>query len=164
MFRNPFKAALAAALVLPALAAPLLAADVAVEDAYARSSNPRVGGIFMMLKNSGQGPARLVEARSDVAAKVELHTHLMEDGIAKMRPVEAIEIPAQGMHALARGGDHVMLMGLKAPLAQGDSFPLTLVFDDGDSVELTVTVDNERQDAAAAGGHGHGGMKMPAAD
>ena len=155
MFRNPFKAALAAALVLPALTAPLLAADVAVEDAYARSSNPRVGGVFMMLKNSGQGPARLVEARSDVAAKVELHTHLMEDGIAKMRPVEAIEIPAQGMHALARGGDHVMLMGLTRPMLEGEMVTLEMTFEKAGTVTVEVPVDLTRQDMGAHATMGH---------
>ena len=155
MFRTLSAAALAALFALPAVAA-----EVTVRDAYARSSNPRVGGAFFVMRNPSARPVKLVEARSDVARKTELHTHLMQDGVARMRQVDAIEIPAQGMAALQRGGDHVMLMGLTAPLEQGESFPLTLVFDDGTEVVVDVPVDNERQDRPAGhGGMGHGQMK-----
>ncbi len=144
--------AAAAALLV---AAQAHAADVAVSDAYARASNPKVGGAFMTLTNHADAPARLVAVRSDAAAKAELHTHVIEDGIAKMRPVEAIEIPAGGMHMLQRGGDHVMLMGLTAPLAQGDEVSLTLVFEDGTELPLEVQVDNERHDAPMEHDQGH---------
>ena len=126
-----------------------------VSDAYARASNPKVGGVFMTLSNAASAPARLVAVRTDAAASAELHTHIMEDGIAKMRPVDAIEVPAGGMHMLQRGGDHVMLMGLTAPLAQGDAVSLTLVFDDGTELPLEVQVDNERHDAPMEHGQGH---------
>ena len=152
MFRTLSAAALAALFALPAVAA-----EVTVRDAYARSSNPKVGGAFMVLVNHGDAPAKLVEARSDAAAKVELHTHIMEDGVAKMRPVEAMEIPAQGEHALQRGGDHVMMMGLTAPLAQGDTVALTLVFDDGEEIAVEIPVDNARQDMGGAAHGGHAG-------
>lgn len=167
MIRTLSAAALAALLALPALAA-----DVTVEDAYARSSNPKVAGVFLVLKNHGDAPAKLVGVKSDAAAKVELHTHVIEDGVARMRPVEAMEAPAHGEHRLQRGGDHVMMMGLAAPLKDGDGFPLTLVFDDGDEVTVTVTVDNQRQDTGGMQGMGHGtmnhgdmkpGMSMPGA-
>ncbi len=131
------------------------AADVAVSDAYARASNPKVAGAFMTLTNRSDAPARLVAVRSDAAASVELHTHIMEDGIARMRPVEAIEIPASGTHALQRGGDHVMLMGLTAPLAQDDTVAMTLVFEDGTELPLRLQVDNARHDAPAGHGSDH---------
>ena len=153
MFRPLPAAALAALVALPVLTSAALAADVEVRDAYARSSNPKVGGAFMVLVNHGDAPAKLVEVRSDVAAAVELHTHVMEDGIAKMRPVEAIEVPAHGEHRLQRGGDHVMMMGLTAPLAPGDTVAATLVFDDGDTLDVEIPVDNDRQDM---GGMNHG--------
>ena len=126
-----------------------------VRDAYARSSNPKVGGAFMVLVNHGDAPVKLVEVRSDVAIAVELHTHVMEDGIAKMRPVEAIEVPAHGEHRLQRGGDHVMMMGVHEPLKQGDVIAVTLVFDDGDTLDVEIPVDNERQDMP---GMDHGKM------
>ena len=158
MFRTLTAPAALAAFVLSAL--PGFAADIMVEDAYARSSNPKVGGVFFVMRNPSAEPVKLVDARSNVARKTELHTHLMQDGIARMRQVESIEIPAQGMAPLQRGGDHVMLMGLTAPLAQGASFPLTLVFDDGTEQVVEVTVDNERQDAPMDHGKmGHGDMK-----
>lgn len=134
----------AAAAALAAL--PALAAEVTVSDAYARSSNPKVAGAFMTLTNAGDAPARVVAARSDIARKTELHTHIMQDGIARMREVDAFEIPAGGEHRLARGGDHVMFMGLSEPLEQGESFPLTLVFDDGTELTVQIPVDNARHD------------------
>ncbi|WP_339947151.1 copper chaperone PCu(A)C [uncultured Albimonas sp.] len=156
MIRTLSAAALAALVALPALAA-----DVSVRDAYARSSNPKVAGAFMVLTNEGDSPARLVGVRSDVAAKVELHTHIMEDGVAKMRPVDSMEVPAHGEHELKRGGDHVMMMGLHAPLAQGDAIAVTLVFDDGEEIAVEIPVDNERQDMSGMdhGKSGHGDMK-----
>ncbi|SFI07792.1 copper chaperone PCu(A)C [Albimonas pacifica] len=158
MIRTLSAAALAALVALPALTAPALAAEIEVRDAYARSSNPKVGGAFMVLVNHGDAPARLVAVRSDAARAVELHTHVMEDGIARMRPVEAIEVPAHGEHRLQRGGDHVMMMGLTAPLAQGDVVAATLVFDDGEELAVEIPVDNDRQDM---GGMDHGGHMQP---
>jgi hypothetical protein len=151
-------AALAAALLLPALNPALAHDGVHVEDAYARASTgmAQSGATFMRLVNHSTREIRLIEARSDIAARVELHTHL-EDANGVMRMVEVkdgIAIPASGEHHLARGGDHVMLIGLKQPLVQGDVFALTLVFDNGEVIEVSVPVDNAR--ATPAGGHGHG--------
>ncbi|MCW8860848.1 MAG: copper chaperone PCu(A)C, partial [Rhodospirillales bacterium] len=58
------------------------------------------------------------------------------------------------MAALQPGGDHVMFMGLNAPLKEGDTFPLTLVFKNAGEVTINVTV-------KAAGAMGAGSMKMP---
>ncbi|MDF2233230.1 copper chaperone PCu(A)C [Albimonas sp. CAU 1670] len=152
---------LSAAALAALFAFPALAADVSVADAYARSANPKVAGAFLVLVNHGDAPVKLVDARSDVASKVELHTHVMQDGIAKMRQVEAMEIPAHGEHRLQRGGDHVMMMGVHEPLKQGDVIAVTLVFDDGDTLDVEIPVDNERQDMPAMdhGKMNHGTMK-----
>ncbi|MEM6744606.1 MAG: copper chaperone PCu(A)C [Pseudomonadota bacterium] len=144
-----------AAAVAACLAMPALAGDLTVDDAYARTANQKVGAAFMHIKNAADAPDRLIEARSDAARKMELHTHVFEDGIARMIEVEAIDIPAQGMTKLERGGLHVMFIGLNEDWSQGDSVPVTLVFESGAELSLDITVDNERQDAPA--GHGHGG-------
>ncbi|MGM0585504.1 MAG: copper chaperone PCu(A)C [Pseudomonadota bacterium] len=152
MFARLVAAAGAALVALPALAA-----DITVEDAYARSANPKVAGAFMTLRNNADAPAKLVAARSDIARKTELHTHEMEDGIARMRQVESMTVPAGGLHRLQRGGDHVMFMGLHEPLEPGDRFPLTLVFEDGTEVTVEVEVDNARRPAHGGGaGQGEG--------
>lgn len=164
-------AAAAAAIVLFAL--PAAAADVMVMDAYALSSNPKVAAAFMTIENHGDEDRWVVSVRTDVARTAELHTHIMEDGIAKMRPVDAIVAPAHGKAVLKRGGDHVMMMGVGEPLKEGDEFAITLVFDDGSEqvVELTVGDPGETGgmkhdmnhdmkktgDDAAASGHDHSG-------
>ncbi|MCE8547199.1 copper chaperone PCu(A)C [Ruegeria pomeroyi] len=146
---------LAAAATLTLATAAWAGETIVVDDAYARASgaNAKAGAAFMMIRNTGAEDDRLVDARSDVAAKVELHTHKINDqGVAQMMHVpEGFDIPAGGMHALARGGDHVMFMGIKAPFEQGALVPVTLVFEKAGEIEVEIPVDLERQD----GGHGH---------
>ena len=147
---------LSAALAAALIAAPALAGDIKVEDAYARSSNQKVGGAFMVISNGSDGADALVEARADISRKVELHTHIMEDGVARMREVPRIEIPAKGKTLLQRGGYHVMFMGLTQEMKQGESFPLTLVFESGEEVVVDVTIDHERKGRGKGMKHGHG--------
>ncbi|MDO5528164.1 MAG: copper chaperone PCu(A)C [Paracoccus sp. (in: a-proteobacteria)] len=149
---------------LGAFAAPALASDdpgamLAVSEAYARSANPASGAAFMLIANHGPQSCVLTEVRSDVAERVELHTH-QEDaqGVMRMTEIEGgIEIAAGKEAVLERGGDHVMLLGLHAPLAQGDQFTATLDFGDCGEVELDLEVDNERtvSHGAQAGAHSH---------
>ena len=166
---NVFRTFGAAAAAMLALSLPLFAQDaqISAHDAYARAGGVgKSGAVFVMIENSGDQDDRLIAARSDVAARVELHTHKdMGDGLMKMMQVEeGFAIPAGGSHALARGGDHVMMMGMTRDLKDGDSFPLTLVFEKAGEVMIEVPVDNARKPDAAAipqgagmGGHaGHG--------
>ena len=80
----------------------------------------------------------------------------MQDGIARMRPVAGgIEVPAHATVVLETGGLHVMLMGLAAPLQDGDSVAMTLVFERAGEIPVTLPVDLGR--GGTAGGHAHGG-------
>lgn len=146
----------AAASVLAAL--PALAGDITIGDAYARASTKmaKSGAIFMHIHNDGAEDDKLIAAQTDAARKTELHTHIMgDDGVMKMRMVEGgFTIPADGVHMLERGGDHVMLMGLTQSLAQGDVVNLTLTFNNAGDIELEVPVDLERK-AGHEAGHKH---------
>lgn len=128
---------------------------VSVEDAYARSSGPGAisGAAFMVLVNAGETDDRMIAARADVAERVEIHTHIEDpNGVMRMVEVEdGIAVAAGSTHALKRGGDHVMLMGLRAPLVDGESFPLTLVFEQAGEIVVDVTIDQSRMPM------GHGG-------
>ena len=100
----------------------LLAADVMVMDAYARvaSKVAKSGAAFMVTHNHSDQDDRLIAASSDVTKRVELYTHLEEDGVMKMTKLEGgMVIPTADMHALKRGGDHVMFMGLTRSLEHG---------------------------------------------
>ncbi|MGR3801880.1 copper chaperone PCu(A)C [Marinibacterium profundimaris] len=145
------KSLMGTALAACLLALPALAQDLTITDAYARASSPvaKSGAAFMVIHNSGDADDRLVAVRSDAAAKTELHTHMdMGEGVMQMREVEeGFAIPAGGMHALQRGGDHVMLMGLTEPMEQGDVITMTLVFETAGEMEVEIPVDLERQPA-----------------
>ncbi|KAJ56154.1 copper-binding protein [Actibacterium mucosum KCTC 23349] len=151
----------AAAAILSTM--PAFADGIMVKDAYARSASPaaRTGAIFMVLDNHTHADDRLIAATSEAAARVELHTHTDDgNGVMRMHEVEGgFAIPAHGEHVLARGGDHVMLMGLTAPLVHGETVDVTLTFEKAGEMTVSVPVDLERNDAHAGhGGHGdHGG-------
>ena len=161
MIRTFSLAAAAALLALPALACD----GFAVHDPYARTSTmmSQSGAAFMVLHNHGSTDCRVTSARSDIAQRTELHTHIADsNGVMRMVEVEdGFLIPAGGEVLLQRGGDHVMFMGLTRPMEQGTPIELTLVFEDGSESTLTVPVDNDRQpmQQPAMGGHaGHGQM------
>lgn len=123
-------------------------AEITISEAYARASGPtaKAGAAFMVITNSGDTPDRLLAARSDAAMRVELHTHKdMGDGVMKMMEVEdGFLIPAQGSHALARGGDHVMFMGLTAPFEAGKTIRIELDFENAGTQTIEIPVDLQR--------------------
>lgn len=148
----------AAAVLVPFAAA---AHDgMAVEDAYARSANPKSGAIFMLLENHRKVDCTLKTVSSDVAERVMLHSNQDVDGVMKMQEMgDGLTISAESEHLLQRGGDHVMLMGLKAPLEDGQTIKVSLDFGDCGTEEVDVPVDNQRQEGAEAsdeGAHDHG--------
>lgn len=124
-----------------------VAAEILVDSPYARSSSPaaRVGAAFMVISNTGDVDDRLVSATTDSAKRVELHTHVITDGVAKMMEVEeGFVVPAHGEVLLQRGGYHVMMMGLTAPFIQGETVTLTLVFEHAGEMTLEVPIDSAR--------------------
>ncbi|MBT8168275.1 copper-binding protein [Phaeobacter gallaeciensis] len=156
-----FKSILFTAVATLGLTTSAFAADVMVKDAYARSAgkNAKTGAAFMMIMNHGAENDRLINATSDVAKRVELHTHKENgDGVMQMLHVEeGFAIPAGEMHPLKRGGDHVMFMGLNQPFVQGEMIPVTLVFEKAGEVKVEIPVDLERK--PAEGGMSHGTHK-----
>lgn len=155
-FLKPLAAAAALAFALPAFAQD----KPIVSDAFAITSSAAAqsGAAFMVISNPGAADDRLVAARSDIAERVELHTHLMDaQGVARMVEVkEGFAIPAGGTHTLARGADHVMFMGLKAPLEPGYTVAVTLVFENAGEVAVEIPV--QAPGTAPAMDHGHGTM------
>lgn len=124
-----------------------VAGDIQIEQPYARAASPiaKSGASFMEITNTGTVDDTLIAARTDAAMKPELHTHIMEDGIAKMREVEGgIPIPAGETTMLQRGGYHVMLMGLTQQFITGETITLILTFEHAGEITLEVPVDNER--------------------
>jgi periplasmic copper chaperone A len=153
-------ASLSLAASLAVLSAPTFAAGAAdgvtVVDPYVRMAPPgaTTTGAFMVLKNGGAKDVKLVKADNPASKTTELHTHLNEGGVMKMRPVKDIEVKAKGETALKPGGFHVMLIEMKAPLKEGDVVPITLTFDDGSSKKVDAKVVKPTAAAMPMGGMG----------
>ncbi|WP_323803103.1 copper chaperone PCu(A)C [Sulfitobacter litoralis] len=142
--------------------APLAAEGIMVDDAYIRSSTAKStsGAAFMVVMNHSGADDRLIGASSDVADKVELHSHRSDDnGIMRMGEIEGgVAIAADEMHAFKRGGDHLMFMGLKESLVEGAMVPVTLEFEKAGAVEIEVMVDQDRKPNHGKMKHDHGDM------
>ncbi|MDQ1847568.1 copper chaperone PCu(A)C [Gemmobacter fulvus] len=130
------------------VACPVFADGIQIKDAYARSSGhmAKSGAAFMVIENQGSTDDRLIAASADFAKKVELHTHREStDGVMQMVEVpEGFAVAAGQSHALARGGDHVMFMGLTRSLNQGDVLTVTLTFEKAGEMAIEVPVDLNR--------------------
>ena len=160
-----FKSTLLAATAALTFALPTFAfaGDMMIKDPYARASTKMSssGAAFMILANHGSEDDRLIAAHSDIAERVELHTHIQDaKGVMQMREVEGgFPVPAGEMHALARGGDHVMFLGLNTALNQGDIIHLTLTFEKAGDIVVEVPVDLTRKPKHGGMQHKQGQMK-----
>ena len=135
------------------------AGDVSIGHPYATPSVPgaRNGAAYIAtLENSGKQPDRLLRASTPVAARTELHTMSMDAGVMRMREVDAIAIaPGTPIKMRPGQGFHFMLMDLKQPLKEGDTFPMTLEFERGGKVEVKVVVQVPKAQPADAAEHKH---------
>lgn len=155
-----FAAALLAADMAAAMAADVATVgDVMIHQPWVRASLGQApnSAAYMTLETMGDEPDRLLGGSSPVAGKVQLHGHIMEGGVAKMRPIEAIEIAPGTPSVLEPGGMHLMLMGLTQKLEEGGTMPLTLVFENAGEVTLDVPIQGVGgMDHGSHGSTGHG--------
>lgn len=116
--------------------------DVTISHPWARATAgpARAGAAYLTIANHGTTMDRLLAVATPAAKRAMVHTTLMEQGVMKMRPVKAVEVNPGEPTVLRPGGMHVMLMGLAAPLKEGQSFPLTLTFEKAGTVEVMVMV------------------------
>jgi copper(I)-binding protein len=125
------------------LAGAACAADIEIKAPWSRATakGARVGVGYLAIVNKGAAPDRLVSATADVAEKVELHETGMDNGVMTMRGLpDGVEIKPGETVTLKPGGLHLMLMGLKQPLAQGREVRLTLNFAKAGTVAATLPV------------------------
>lgn len=140
-----------------ALAADYKVGDLTISDPWSRALPPNApaGAAYFTVTNQGQAQDRLVGAASDVAGKAELHTHVKSGEMMRMQKVDAVDIPAGGEATFAPGGNHVMLIGLKRPLKDGEQFPLTLEFEKAGKVQVEVPVRVDAQGGMQHHDHAH---------
>ena len=117
-------------------------AQIQIEKPWSRATAPgaKVGGGYMLIRNQGAAADKLVSASSPAAGKVELHVHINEGGVMKMREVPGYDVPAKGAFELKPGGAHLMFMDLKAPFKEGDKVPVTLKFEKAGEVKADFQV------------------------
>ncbi len=144
----------------PAVAETLAeAGGLVIADGSARAAGAaaRSGAAYLTLSNTGETDDRLVAATSPAAERVELHDHVVDDGIARMVEIESgIPLPAGETVSLEQGGMHIMFLGLTDAWG-GDGVPVTLVFEQAGEVEVTLPL-------AAAPSAAHGGDHHPEHD
>lgn len=131
---------------------------IVVDSSFARASaSPMVktGAAYITVTNKGDMPDRLIAAKGTAAKRIELHTHKMVNGAMAMIEIEGgVPIAPDETISFKPGGDHIMFIGLNAPLVEGESVPLVLVFEKAGEIAIHVPIKN----IAAMGGMNHDAM------
>lgn len=141
MLRRFLVSAAAALPTLPAAAQEMRAGDLTVQQPWTRAAGQgATGGGFLAISNRGAAADRLLSVSSPAARTTELHTMIRDGDVMRMRPVQAIDIPAGQTVTLRPGGLHLMLIGLSQPLREGESVPVTLRFERAGTVEVALAV------------------------
>ena len=138
-----------------------------LNDLWVRASVPgQVNGAgYLQITNKTTHADRLLSVESDAATRIELHNVITENGVAQMRQVQGIDIPAGGSARLSPGGYHVMFLQLTAPFKQEGQVPVVLKFEKAGEVRVNFTVkpptyNPSGQTDGADHSHGHdAGMK-----
>jgi copper(I)-binding protein len=143
-------------LIGPAQAQKIESSGISIVSPWARATpgGAKVGAAFLEVRAAPGAGDKLIDAKSDVAGAVEIHNHVHEGGVMKMRRVDGIDVAGGKSIVLKPGGYHLMLMDLKKPLRQGEKLPLTLVFEKAGEVKLEAAIG-----PVGATGPGTGGAK-----
>jgi periplasmic copper chaperone A len=135
------------ALLVTLLAVSAFAQDanigaISIAHPWARATPGAVknSAAFMVFDNKGAAD-KLIGVSGDVAKEIQIHSMITEAGVMKMREIKALDIPANGTAELKPGGFHVMLIGLKDGLKEGEKFPLKLKFEKAGEVTVQVTAE-----------------------
>jgi periplasmic copper chaperone A len=160
--RRTLALALGAALSLNALAHGYSAGDVRIGHPYATpslSGSTSGAAYIATLENTGTQPDRLLRASTPVAGMVELHSVSVDAlGVMRMRLLDDVPVtPGTPIKMRPGQGMHFMLMDLKQALKEGDTFPMTMEFERGGTVDVKVVVQvpKARPGETAAAAHKH---------
>ena len=128
----------------PARADEVKAGDLVISQAWSRATpkGAKTGGGYLTIENKGSAPDRLIGGSADVAGSVQVHEMSMDNGVMKMRPVQGgLEIKPGATVELKPQGLHIMFVGLKKPLKQGDHLKVTLEFEKAGKVDVDCKVE-----------------------
>jgi copper(I)-binding protein len=116
---------------------------ITVEQAWARAT-PRgalTGAAYMTLINNGASADRLLSATTAVADQIQFHKQTEDNGVSRMREVHNVELSPGGKIIFKPGDMHMMIVGIKQPLQEGQTFPLTLQFEKAGKIDVTVPIE-----------------------
>ncbi|QEY24413.1 copper chaperone PCu(A)C [Neisseria animalis] len=148
---------LLATLVLAGLCSTAAAAGIHVKDQWARATveGMKMGGAFMNIHNDNKKQDFLLGGSSPVAERVEVHTHVNDNGVMRMREVKGgVPLGAGDTTELKPGSYHIMFMGLKRPLKEGETIPVTLKFKHSKAQTIDIPVKNAPKPTAHRHNHG----------
>lgn len=116
--------------------------NLVLTHAWARATpaGAKTGAAYIRIENTADAPDQLIGITSEIAAVTEIHEMTMTDHMMTMKPAGTIEIPPNGAVEFKPHGLHVMLMGLKKPLIEGDIFSVTLAFANAGKADVQVVV------------------------
>lgn len=149
-----FSLVLLIALCQPLWAHEFTAGDIEIDHPWSRATpeGARVAAGYLVVRNNGSAPDRLVSATGEIAGRTEIHEMAVDaNGVMTMRPLEGgVDVPAGGVAELKPGGLHIMFLDLERGAKEGETFKGTLTFEKAGTVDVEFAVE-------AMGGSGHGG-------
>ncbi|WP_299491198.1 copper chaperone PCu(A)C [uncultured Shewanella sp.] len=107
---------------------------------------------YLSLKNLGEA-TDLVSVKTDAAKEAQLHRLIDDNGMIKMRQADKFALPEKGQLTLLETGNHIMLIGLNQPLEVGNTVDLVLLFDNGESLPVTLPIKKQHSAVAAHSHH-----------
>lgn len=121
------------------------AGQIQVSNGWIRMVPPvsTVSAVYMSLTNQSEEEDALIGVTSERAERAELHHMEMSGGMMRMMRVDQFILPVNKTVPLQAGGNHIMLVGLKEPLKEGEQVALTLEFARSSAVTLSLEVQAE---------------------
>jgi periplasmic copper chaperone A len=118
---------------------------VLIEQAWARATPPtaKTGVVYFRLRNTGKSELTLVAAKCDCSARASIHSMTMDGGVMRMRLEKSLTVKAGQTVELAPGGWHLMLENLRAPLRDGDMIKISLIWQNGDTLNWPITISKD---------------------
>ncbi len=136
------------------------ASSLKVENAWSPEAPPvtKVMAGYMKIHNLSNKDIKILSAKSSVFKKIEIHLTEMKNGMMRMIKQDNLNIKANGHIELKPGGLHMMLIGKLKPIKSGSIIPLTLSFDNGETVKINLKVKNDNKPQMKCGSGKCGSM------
>jgi copper(I)-binding protein len=112
---------------------------ISIANPSVRASDSTTSAVYFTIKNGGAAD-KLLSVSTGAAKVTQIHETVTDGPSTSMKQVEGVDVPAKGQVALSPGGYHVMLIDLTAPLVEGSTIELKLIFEKAGEMDVTVPV------------------------